>query len=330
MGKRGDSVPEKESGGYHLPVLLRETIAALAVRPDGVYLDGTAGGGGHSFAIASRLTSGRLVALDQDPDAVEEASHRLKGLPAQVIQSNFAQMREILTLLDIPAVDGILLDIGVSSHQLDTPERGFSYHQDAPLDMRMSQSGETAADLVNRLDERTLANIFYRYGEEKFSRQIARAVVRERETAPIVTTLRLADIIREAVPAAARRDGHPARRVFQALRIAVNHELDRLSEALDTAFDCLTDGGRLAVITFHSLEDRLVKQRFAEWERGCTCPSDFPVCICGRTPAAKRILRKPTEATPEELAANPRSRSAKLRCVERLHEREQQSGNLLR
>lgn len=315
-------MPDNTQSGYHLPVLLRETMAALAVRPDGLYLDGTAGGGGHSFAIASRLTSGRLVALDQDPDAIREASRRLEGLPAQVVQSNFAQMREVLDSLGIPAVDGILLDIGVSSHQLDTPERGFSYHHDAPLDMRMSQSGETAAELIARLDERTLADIFYRYGEEKFSRPIARALVRERETAPVLTTLQLADIIREAVPAAARRDGHPARRVFQALRIAVNGELDRLSEALDAAFDCLKDGGRLAVITFHSLEDRLVKQRFAEWERGCICPPDFPVCVCGRTPAAKRVLRKPAEASPEELAANARSRSAKLRCVERLHARE--------
>ncbi len=308
----------QEVSGYHRPVLLDETLTALAPRPDGIYLDGTAGGGGHSFAIASRLTTGRLIALDQDPDAIEAASARLVGLPATVVQSNFAQMDAVLASLDIPAVDGILLDIGVSSHQLDTAERGFSYHMDAPLDMRMSQSGTTAADLVNTLSEAELMKIFYDYGEEKFSPRIARAVVAARAKAPILTTIQLADIIRDAVPAAARRDGHPARRVFQALRIAVNGELDRLSEALDTAFDCLKDGGRLAVITFHSLEDRIVKQRFNEWRQGCTCPREFPVCVCGKTPAAAAV-GKPWEASEKELAENPRARSAKLRCVERIH-----------
>ena len=249
---------------YHRPVLLDETLAALDIRPDSVYLDGTAGGGGHSKAIASRLTTGRLIALDQDPDAVREASRRLEGLPAVVVRSNFTAMDQVLEELGVKAVDGILLDIGVSSHQLDAPERGFSYHHDAPLDMRMSKS---------------------------------------------------------AVPAAVRREGHPARQVFQALRIAVNGELDCLSAALDTAFDCLKEGGRLAVITFHSLEDRLVKQRFAAWRQGCVCPPDFPVCVCGRTPAAEPILRKPAQASPAELKENPRARSAKLRCVRRLHAR---------
>ncbi len=308
----------QEISGYHRPVLLDETLTALSPRPDGIYLDGTAGGGGHSFAIASRLTTGRLIALDQDPDAIEAASARLHGLPATVVRSNFAQMDAVLASLNIAAVDGILLDIGVSSHQLDTAERGFSYHMDAPLDMRMSQSGTTAADLVNTLSEAELMKIFYDYGEEKFSPRIARAVVAARETAPILTTLQLADIIREAVPAAARRDGHPARRVFQALRIAVNGELDRLSEALDIAFDCLKDGGRLAIITFHSLEDRLVKQRFNEWRQGCTCPREFPVCVCGKTPAAA-LVGKPIEASAAELEENPRARSAKLRCIERIH-----------
>ncbi len=309
------------TGGYHRPVLLEQTLQALHIRPDGIYLDGTAGGGGHSHAIAERLTTGRLIALDQDPDAIAAAGARLQGLPATVVQANFVQMGEVLDGLEIPAVDGILLDIGVSSHQLDAPERGFSYHYDAPLDMRMSQSGETAAGLLARLSERELAEIFYRYGEEKFSRPIARAIVRQRDRQPIETTLQLAELVSANVPAAARRDGHPARRVFQALRIAVNGELDCLSAALDTAFDRLAVGGRLAVITFHSLEDAMVKNRFAEWRQGCICPRDFPVCVCGRTPAAQPVLKKPATATPQELAENPRSRSAKLRCVEKLHDR---------
>ncbi len=304
---------------YHRPVLLEETLSALDVRPDGLYLDGTAGGGGHSHAIASRLTTGRLIALDRDPDAVREATRRLEGLPATVVPSNFTAMDRVLREQGIDAVDGILLDIGVSSHQLDAPERGFSYHHDAPLDMRMSRSGPTAADMVNTLPERELADILFRFGEEKFSRSIARAILRERAASPIETTGRLAEIVRNAVPAAARRDGHPARRTFQALRIAVNGELDCLSAALDTAFRCLKDGGRLAVITFHSLEDRMVKQRFQALRRGCLCPPDFPVCVCGRTPAAELVLRRPAEASPEELAANPRSRSARLRCIRRLH-----------
>lgn len=307
--------------GYHRPVLLEETLGALNVRPDGTYLDGTAGGGGHSLAIASRLTTGHLISLDQDPDAIEEASSRLAGLPAKVIRSNFVDMDKVLFREGIEGVDGILLDIGVSSHQLDAPERGFSYHHDAPLDMRMSQSGRTAADLVNTLSEKELADIFFRFGEEKFSRPIARAIVRQREDEPLTTTLQLAELIKAAVPAAARRDGHPARRVFQALRIAVNGELDCLSAALDTAFDCLNPGGRLAVITFHSLEDRMVKQRFGEWKTGCICPPDFPACVCGRTPAGNLILRRPAEASEQELAENPRSRSAKLRCIEKVHER---------
>ncbi len=305
---------------YHLPVLMEPVLKALDIQPDGIYLDGTAGGGGHSFAIASRLSGGRLIALDQDPDAIKEASARLAGLPAEVVQSNFMYMERVLAERGIDGVDGILLDIGVSSHQLDAPERGFSYHHDAPLDMRMSQSGRSAAELVATLSEQELANIFYRFGEEKFSRPIARSIVRIRENTPITTTGQLAEIIREAVPAAARRDGHPARRVFQALRIAVNGELDCLDRALDAAFDSLKVGGRLAIITFHSLEDRMVKQRFNEWRRGCVCPPGCPMCLCGRTPAAK-LCGKPVEATEEEIAQNKRSRSAKLRCVEKLHER---------
>ena len=303
---------------YHVPVLLAPTIEALAIRPDGIYLDGTAGGGGHSFAIASRLTTGHLYSLDRDPDAVAEAGRRLQGLPATVVQSNFTDMDRVLKAHGVDGVDGILLDIGVSSHQVDTPERGFSFHADAPLDMRMSQSGPTAADLVNTLSADELVKIFRDFGEEKFARPIAAAIVRARATRLIETTTELSELIAASVPAAARRDKHPARRVFQALRIAVNGELDCLSAALDTAFRCLRPGGRLAVITFHSLEDRIVKERFADFRVGCICPPQFPVCVCGRTPPAVPALKKPVTATAEELASNPRSRSAKLRCIEKL------------
>lgn len=306
---------------YHVPVLLEETLAVLNIQPDGVYVDGTAGGGGHSFAIASRLNGGRLIALDQDPDAIRQAGKRLSGLPATVVHRNFRHMDDVLREQGVERVDGILLDIGVSSHQLDEPERGFSYHADAPLDMRMSQAGITAADLVRELSESELADIFFRFGEEKFSRAIARAIIGARQIQPIETTTQLAEIIKGAVPAAVRRDGHPARKVFQALRMAVNAELDCLSETLDIAFDSLKVGGRLAVITFHSLEDRMVKQRFAAFCKGCECPPEFPVCVCGRTPAGRLTNKKPIEASAAELAANPRSRSAKLRCIEKLHER---------
>ncbi|MBQ4618219.1 MAG: 16S rRNA (cytosine(1402)-N(4))-methyltransferase RsmH [Clostridia bacterium] len=300
---------------------MRPVEEALDVRPDGVYVDGTAGGGGHSFAIASKLKSGRLYALDQDPDAIAAASKRLEGLPATVIQTNFVHMSEVLAERGVTKVDGILLDIGVSSHQLDDAARGFSFHEDAPLDMRMSQSGQTAADLCNTLSEEALADIFFRYGEEKFARRIAAAIVRERASSPLETTLQLSELIKASVPAAARREKHPARRVFQALRIAVNDELGCLSSALDTAFDLLDVGGRLAIITFHSLEDRMVKTRFNEWRQGCVCPPESPICTCGRTPAAEAVTRKPVKADAEELALNPRSRSAVLRCVEKVHER---------
>lgn len=319
MDGQGSGRPEITE--YHVPVLLEETIKALNINPDGIYLDGTAGGGGHSYEIAKRLKSGRLIALDQDPDAVKAASKRLEGLPAEVVRANFVEMEEVLKARGIYQVDGILMDIGVSSHQLDSAERGFSYHYDAPLDMRMSQEGATAADLVNTLDEKQLADIFFKFGEEKYSRPIARAIIKYRESGQAVsTTGQLAEIVKNSVPQSYRRDGHPARKVFQALRIAVNGELDRLSTALDTAFGCLRVGGRLAVITFHSLEDRIVKQRFAEFCKGCICPPEFPVCVCGRTPAAKQILRKPVEASAEELEKNPRSRSAKLRCIEKIHD----------
>lgn len=302
----------------HISVLLNESIKALNIKENGIYVDGTAGGGGHSFCIASALKGGRLIALDRDPDAIKAAGERLKGLPAEVIQSNFKDFDKVLDSKNIPFVDGMLLDLGVSSHQLDQAERGFSYHTDAPLDMRMAQSGATAADLVNNLSVEQLSDILTRYGEERFSFRIAKAIERERETAPIETTARLADIISSAVPAAARRDGHPARKSFQAIRIAVNCELDALKEVLKKAFYRLNKGGVLAVITFHSLEDRIVKQAFTEFTKGCTCPSDFPVCVCGKTPDGRLVFKKPIIPSNDEIKNNPRSRSAKLRAIERL------------
>ncbi len=305
----------------HRPVLFRETIEGLNIRPDGVYMDGTAGGGGHSGAIASRLTEGRLISIDQDPDAIEILHERLGSNPCvTIVQDNFSHISEIASRLALPPVDGILMDIGVSSHQLDTPERGFSFHADAPLDMRMSQSGTTAADLVNSLSAKELARIFREYGEERYAMPIANKIVSVRTQQPVETTAQLTDIIKSAIPAKACRDGHPARRVFQALRIAVNAELDVLNEGMDAAFETLAVGGRLAIITFHSLEDRMVKQRMASWCEGCTCPPEFPVCVCGHTPRARLVNRKPIEASTEELAENPRSRSAKLRICEKIRD----------
>ncbi len=299
----------------HRSVLLEETVSALHIRPDGIYIDGTAGGAGHSAEIAKRLTTGRLFALDRDPDAVQTATERLRGYPATVVQSNFDRMDEVLAEFGIHGADGILLDLGVSSYQLDQAERGFSYHKDAPLDMRMSKEGVSAYDIVNGYERQQLTDIFRRYGEEKFAFQIADRIVRERQSAPIATTVQLAELIASAVPAAARRDGHPARKCFQALRIAVNGELDSLSAALDKAFDLLNPNGVLAVITFHSLEDRMVKQRFKEFCTGCICPPDLPVCVCGRTPRGRLAFRKSVEPSEQEKQENPRSRSARLRAI---------------
>ena len=303
----------------HIPVMLDQCIDGLNICPDGVYVDGTAGGAGHSFAIASRLNSqGRLISLDRDPDAVAAASERLSCFSnAQVIHSNYSQMREVLDDLDIDKVDGVLMDLGVSSFQLDEGSRGFSYHSDAPLDMRMSKEGVSAADIVNTFSEQQLAKILFEYGEEKFSRRIAANIVASRSEESIKTTLQLADIIRKSVPQKARRDKNPCKKTFQAIRIAVNGELEHLSKGLDDAFYSLKIGGRLAVITFHSLEDRLVKQRLAGWCKGCICPPDFPQCVCGRRPQGKIINRKPIEADEKELERNNRSRSAKLRIIER-------------
>lgn len=308
---------------YHNSVLLLESIEALAVRPDGVYVDGTAGGGGHSLAIAQRLSTGRLIAVDRDPDAIRAAGERLAPFSERVTlcRSTFSRLPELLSELGVAQVDGILLDLGVSSHQFDAPERGFSYQHDAPLDMRMSQEGPDARELVNTAPYAELVRILREYGEEKFAQRIASVLVREREKKPIETTLELAELVKSAIPAAARRGGpHPARRTFQALRVAVNHELDELSALLDEALPLLRPGGRLAVITFQSLEDRMVKQRFLGWAQGCICPPDFPVCVCGRKPQVRILGRKGVEPSPEELAENPRSRSARLRAVEKLEE----------
>lgn len=304
----------------HKPVLLEETIDALNIKPDGIYVDGTAGGGGHSSEILKRLSpKGRLISIDQDPDAIEAVTERFKDYKNSIIcKGNFSDVVSIVNGLGIESIDGIMLDIGVSSRQLDTPERGFSFHYDAPLDMRMSQSGASAYDLVNQLSYEQLVKIISRYGEERFAKQITRAIIREREKQPIATTLQLAEIIKAAVPAAKRREGHPARQTFQALRIAVNGELDRLEEGLQGGFELLKPGGRMAVITFHSLEDRIVKRAMAKWCTGCTCPKDFPVCVCGNKPKAELALRKPAEASEKELSENPRARSARLRAVTKL------------
>lgn len=304
----------------HKPVLLNETIDSLAIKPDGIYMDGTAGGAGHSKEIASRLTTGRLIAVDKDPDAIAVATERLSQYPcASVVQNDFRNIAQVAQMLNIEKVDGILLDLGVSSHQLDVAERGFSYQNDAPLDMRMSQSGMSAKDVVNTYAERDLARILSEYGEERFAFRIARAIVARREKAEIQTTLELADIIKFAIPAATRREGgHPAKRSFQAIRIEVNGELASLDCALDNAFELLALGGRLSVITFHSLEDRICKRRFAAFAEGCTCPVDFPVCVCGKTPRGRLISKKPITASEEELAQNNRSHSAKLRVIEKM------------
>lgn len=303
----------------HISVMLDQCIDGMNINKDGIYVDGTAGGAGHSCVIASHIENGQLIALDQDPDAILIATQRLSQYKcAKVINSNFKNMDEVLNKLEIASVDGILLDLGVSSHQLDEGSRGFSYHQDAPLDMRMSQEGTSAADIINTYTHGQIAKILKEFGEEKFAGSIASNILKAREIKPIETTFELAEIIRNSVPSARRREKNPCKKTFQAIRIAVNGELDSLSEGLNKAFDSLAPGGRLVILTFHSLEDRLVKHRYLEWCKGCTCPSQFPICICNNKPKAKLINRKPIIATEEELEANRRSKSAKLRIIEKL------------
>lgn len=303
---------------HHVPVLFNEAVASLDIAPDGVYVDCTSGGGGHSAAILERLgASGRLVCIDRDPEAIATLTSRFSGDGrVTIVHDNFFNIKSILVGLGIEGINGALADLGVSSHQLDDAERGFSFHHDAPLDMRMSLTGMTAAEAVNTLPQQELKRIIKDYGEERFAASIAASIVREREKAPIETTLQLVDIIRSSMPAAASRDNHPARRTFQALRIFINGELDGLGGAVNDIFDCLIPGGRLSVITFHSLEDRTVKQTFAELTKGCTCPKDFPVCVCGNK--AKAQVLKPAAPSEKELEENPRARSARLRTAVKL------------
>ncbi len=307
---------------HHVSVLLEECIQGLNIKPDGIYVDGTLGGAGHSSQIAARLTTGMLIGIDRDPVALKAAGERLApfGDRVRLVHSNFCEIASVLRELKIDGVDGILLDLGVSSPQLDDGARGFSYMADAPLDMRMNNEDSLSADtVVNTWSYEELKRILYDYGEERYAPQIASAICRKRELAPIRTTLELVDVIRSAMPAAALREKqHPAKRSFQAIRIAVNDELGSVEQVMRDAIPCLNPGGRLAVITFHSLEDRIVKNGMTNASKGCTCPPSFPVCVCGKKPQVKLISRKPIVSTDEELARNPRARSAKLRICEKL------------
>lgn len=298
----------------HKSVLFDEAIKALDLNENKIIVDGTAGGGGHSGEIAK--TAKRVISIDQDPDAIAVLNERLGDKEnVTIVHDNYSNIKNIISNLDIDKIDGLLLDLGVSSFQLDTAERGFSFHKDAPLDMRMSKSGLSAYDVVNNYDERQLADIIYRYGEEKFSRRIAANIVKARAEKPIETTFELVDIIKSSMPQKAMRDAHPARRTFQAIRIEVNAELDVLKSTLEDAFDILAPGGRIAIITFHSLEDRIVKEQFVKWCQGCTCPKEFPVCVCGNKPKGKTF--KSISPSKEELEENPRARSSRLRIFEK-------------
>lgn len=304
----------------HIPVLFNETVESLNVKPDGIYADCTAGGGGHSSAIADKLgENGRLIAIDRDPDAVENLKKKFSSVPCvTVVNENFSEIKSIASGLNIGGFDGILADLGVSSYQLDTADRGFSFHNDAPLDMRMSKTGLSAADVVNTYSEKELTRILAVYGEEKFAKSIARHIISDREKKPFETTLELAETVKKGIPARARREGgHPARRTFQAIRIEVNGELDILPDAISDMFDMLNVGGVLSIITFHSLEDRAVKTAFRELTQGCTCPKEFPVCVCGKTPRGS-LPFKSVVPDEEELERNPRSRSARLRSIVKL------------
>ncbi len=307
---------------HHVSVLLEECIAGLNIKPDGIYVDGTLGGAGHSSRIAAKLTTGRLIGIDRDTVALEAAGKRLEPYKDRVtlVHSDFSDLNQVLDGLDIPKVDGILLDLGVSSPQLDDGERGFSYMTDAPLDMRMNrEDSRDAYQVVNTWSCEDLRRILYEYGEERYAPQIASAICRHREEKPIETTLELVDIIRSAMPASALREKqHPAKRSFQAIRIAVNDELNDLRKVLEEAIPRLSPGGRLCIITFHSLEDRIVKNAFAAAAKGCTCPPNFPVCVCGKKPQVAIITKKPIVSGDRELNENPRARSAKLRICEKI------------
>ncbi|MGI6037234.1 MAG: 16S rRNA (cytosine(1402)-N(4))-methyltransferase RsmH [Limnochordia bacterium] len=306
----------------HVPVLPRETIDILAPRPGGIYVDGTVGGGGHARLILERIgPQGQLIGIDRDPAALAKAGQTLREFPnVTLVHSTFFDLPSVLGDLSIEQVDGFLFDLGVSSHQLDIPQRGFSYMHNAPLDMRMDpRTPRTAAKIVNEASEEELKRIIRSYGEERWAGRIARFIVEARQREPITTTYQLVDIIKAAIPARARREGgHPAKRTFQALRIAVNNELDGLQETLQVLIDFLRPGGRLAVISFHSLEDRIVKQQFQAWARRCTCPPELPICVCKREPLVEILTSKPITASEDELAANPRARSAKLRAVQKI------------
>ena len=306
----------------HKSVLLEKSIDALRIKPDGIYVDGTLGGGGHSFEICRRLSDkGRLIGIDQDGAAIQAASRRLGEFQDRVtiVRSNFCEMRGELGKLGITSVDGVILDLGVSSYQLDTADRGFTYREDAPLDMRMDQrQDKTARDIVNGYEERELYRIIRDYGEEKFAKNIAKHIVAARKEKTLETTGELIHVIKAAIPMKVRAvGGHPAKRTFQAIRIELNRELDVLQEALDEIAELLKDGGRVCVITFHSLEDRIVKNKFREWENPCICPKEFPVCVCGRKPKGRVITRRPIVPDPRELEENPRAKSSKLRVFER-------------
>ena len=316
-----DFKENKEEGFHHLSVMLEECIEGLNISPNGIYVDGTAGGAGHSVEIAKKLDDGLLIAIDKDKTAVGVAAERLSGYPAKVVNGDFRNIPEILDELGIQKVDGILLDLGVSSYQLDTPERGFSYRYDAPLDMRMSQDGISAYDVVNTYSVEELTRVFRDYGEERFAYRIANEIANAREESPVETTFQLVELIKQGIPAATRRTGgHPAKRVFQAIRIEVNQELESLKQVLENSFERLNVGGRFVILTFHSLEDRIVKYSFNDFAKGCECPPQFPICVCGKTPRAERITRKAIKASKEELEVNNRSRSASLRIIEKLRE----------
>ena len=306
----------------HTSVLFSETIKNLNIKPNGIYVDGTLGGGGHASGICEKLsTEGLFIGIDRDRDAINAAEERLKSFPCKKIfvQNNYANIKEVLEELEIEGIDGAILDLGVSSFQLDNYERGFSYMQTAPLDMRMnSEDSVTAADIVNNYDEKELTEIIRKYGEERWASRISSFIVKERKKNPITDTTQLVDVIKAAIPAAARREGpHPAKRTFQAIRIEVNEELTMLEKAVDEFIDVLNDKGRLCIITFHSLEDRIVKEIFNKRVNPCTCPKEFPVCCCGKVADVKKVSGKPILHTPQELEMNPRARSAKLRVIEK-------------